>query len=135
MKTNLLKSVVLALGISALVPVVKADDLPKPDFTVTARDIYAEFRPSIEKKDPSVKQKYTGKIVRITGVIKSNSSSLGGHEVELVANDATGAAFCGISSKASPAVSKVEVGKEITLQCTSTGWMVGPSFKDCVLVQ
>lgn len=116
-----------------LVPgLVGATELPTPDFTTTARDIYAEFRPTIEAGQTTVKEKYTGKIVRIIGEVKRNGKMLGEHEVELTANDATGAAFLKIKPEASEEVLKYQKGQSVTLQCVSTGWLIGPSFKDCM---
>src|SRR5262245_59539825 len=52
-----------------------------PDFTVTARDLYAEFRPQIEAGTADkVRAKYTGKTVRISGEVKDNTDILGTRE-------------------------------------------------------
>lgn len=134
MMKDILRDIILITAFFSFLPVTKAQDLPSPDFTVTARDLYAEFRPSIEAGTTEVKTKYTGKVVRITGEVKGNSKAMGEHEVTLVANDAMGAAYCTIKPEASEVVIKVQKGETITLQCISTGWLIGPAFKDCVLV-
>jgi hypothetical protein len=114
-------------------PTAKAEPaaLPDPDFTIEARALYAEFRPSIEAGKKDIKEKYTGKIVRISGEVKTNSAPA---EITLKANDKLGQAFCGLAAASKEKAKALKTGDKVTLQCTSTGWLIGPAFKECVLV-
>jgi hypothetical protein len=111
-------------------------ELAKPDFTITARDLYAEFRPQIEAGTAdAVRAKYTGKTVRISGVVKANADMMGTWELSLVANDKTGLAFVHPSTAGAADVKALKAGDNVTLQCVSEGWEIGPQLKDCVVVK
>ncbi len=112
------------------------DELAKPDFTVTARDLYSEFRPQIEAGTAdAVRAKYTGKVVRISGEVKSNADMMGTWELALVANDQTGQAFLHPSAAGAGGVKALKPGDKVTLQCVSEGWEIGPQLKDCAVVK
>jgi len=109
--------------------------LAAPDFTVTAKDLYAEFRPQIEKGTAdAVRAKYTGKTVRISGEVKDNADMMGTWELSLKANEETGKAFLHPSKAGAEKVKALKPGEKVTLQCVSEGWEIGPQFKDCVVV-
>lgn len=118
----------LVLGATSIKFAYAADDC-----TFTAKAVYAELRGYVEKGQKQEKEKYTGKTCKVTGEVKSNAKMGGSHEVELVANDTTGTVFLTVKPEASDAVLKIGKGQPITVQCVSTGWMIGPTFKDCVL--
>jgi hypothetical protein len=114
----------------------KPAELAKPDFTLTARDVYAEFRPQIEAGTAdAVRAKYTGKVVRITGDVKANADMMGTWELTLVANDQTGQAFLHPSAAGAADVKALKPGDKVTLQCVSEGWEIGPQFKGCVVIK
>ena len=110
--------------------------LGAPDFTLTARDLYAEFRPQIEAGTAdAVRAKYTGKTVRVSGVVKANADMMGTWELALAADDKTGQAFLHPTAAALADVKALKPNDSVTLQCVSEGWEIGPQFKDCVVVK
>ena len=114
----------------------KPAELAAPDFTISARDLYAEFRPQIEAGTAdAVRAKYTGKTVRISGDVKANADLMGTWELALVANDQTGQAFLHPSAAGAADVKALKPGDKVTLQCVSEGWEIGPQLKDCVVVK
>lgn len=82
-----------------------------------------------------MRAKYTGKTVRISGEVKSNADMLGTWELALVASDETGKAYLHPSKDGADAVKALKPGEQVTLQCVSEGWEIGPQLKDCVVVK
>ena len=114
----------------------KPAEAGKPDFTVSARDLYAEFRPQIEAGTAdAVRAKYTGKTVRISGVVKSNADMLGTWELALAADDQNGQAFLHPTAAALADIKALKAGDNVTMQCVSEGWEIGPQLKDCAIVK
>jgi hypothetical protein len=117
-------------------PEAAKPEAAKPDFTISARDLYAEFRPQIEAGTAdAVRAKYTGKVVRISGEVKTNADMLGTWELALVANDQTGLAYLHPSAAGLADVRALKPGDKVTLQCVSDGWEIGPQLKECALVR
>jgi hypothetical protein len=107
-----------------------------PDFTVTAEELYGEFRPQIEAGTAdAVRAKYTGKNVKISGEVVDNADMMGTWELSLRANKETGKAFLHPAAAAAADFKALKAGDKATFQCVSEGWEIGPQLKDCTVVK
>ncbi|MBI5914389.1 MAG: hypothetical protein HY842_03365 [Bacteroidetes bacterium] len=132
MKKILIITAVFILGAVAVMfylsqkPVPSVNDL-KTDFTVTATDLFAEY----QANEGAANQKYNGKIVEVSGVIKETKNNEAGQPtVVLESGDPMFGVICELKEKGQ--ATKFSNGQQVTLKGECTGYLMDVVLARCV---
>lgn len=133
--TMLAANLPLILGIVFYAPAASpAKALEEPSFTVTAQDMYREYRSDYQ----AGMRKYLGKYVNVTGTVQvvyvPQSIELD-TEVGLDGKDGYPLVHCYFDADQTGTVKTLEKNQIVTLQCVGSDyWGNGPSLKHCAFV-
>lgn len=97
------------------------------DFTLSADELYKQF----EANEQDANQKYTGKILEVTGTVGEVQKSDSMLSILLTAKDAMGGVNC---SMAATDAAIVQQGKTITVKGKCAGFLMDVNVLDGVLI-
>ncbi len=132
-----MKKILLAVGLLVLIgggvgyylsqkEVPSVSDL-KTDFTVAATDLFAEYQANEE----AANQKYNGKIVEVSGVVKETKNNEAGQPtVVLESGDMMFGVICELKEKEQAA--KFSSGQQVTFKGECTGYLMDVVLARCV---
>lgn len=119
----------MAIAVYMYMLVHKNLDRVKPDFVVTSTDLIKEF----EIDEKSAAEKYTGKILEITGVIKEISEGENNSlNIKLSSGSEFSSVICTFTDKT--AVEGFKPGGEITIRGECAGYLLDLLMNNCVVI-